>query len=101
MTIRDFYKQSRFNRIYVVQPTEEVTSICPPDSDDNLADYAKAVERGEEYYVDYDDSESRDGERDQYYEVEYRIGLDNNGYAKTDIKDFQTMQNAIDFIKSL
>ena len=101
MTIRDFYKQSKFNRIYVVQPTEEVTSVYPPDSDDNLTDYIKAVEHGEDYYVDYDDSESRDGERDQYYEVEYQTGLDDNGNTKTDVKDFQTMQNAIDFIKSL
>lgn len=87
MTINEFFKQDILNRIYVVQPTEEITSVDAPDADDNLGDYAKAVENGEDIYVNYDDSESRDSGLDKYYEVQYY----KPGTNDITIKDCSTM----------
>lgn len=97
MTINEFFKQDILNRIYVVQPTEEITSVDAPDADDNLGDYAKAVENGEDIYVNYDDSESRDSGLDKYYEVQYYKPRTND----ITIKDCSTMQHVIEYIKTL
>lgn len=97
MTINEFLKQDILNRIYVVQPTEEITSVDAPDADDNLGDYAKAVENGEDIYVNYEDSESRDSGLDKYYEVQYY----KPGANDITIKDCSTMQHVIDYIKTL
>ena len=97
MTINEFLKQDILNRIYVVQPTEEITSVDAPDADDNLGDYAKAVENGEDIYVNYDDSESRDSGLDKYYEVQYY----KPGTNDITIKDCSTMLHLIEYIKTL
>lgn len=99
MTINEFFKQDSLNRIYVVQPTETITPIIAPDPDDSLGDYAKAVENGEDFYVNYDDCDSRDSGLDKYYEVQYyKPGI--KGIPIT-IKDFSTMQQLINYIKTL
>ena len=97
MTINEFFKQDSLNRIYVVQPTEELTPVDAPDPDDRLGDYAKAVENGEDIYVDYDDTESRDRSLDKYYEVQYN----KPGTNDITIKAFLTMQHLIDYIQTL